>query len=324
MSFEGTPSSTYPTHPTRDVSVKATHSPVTITDILANVKFARYLLFNFVFTASTFLPSVFIVDYGARWFANCDPNTSDLCTTINYAELNFYQSLAASFRGAIAFLCAGYVGRLSDAYGRKCFLLLHPVLYCLPIFPLLIDNNFLLYLVFTPISGFVGASLGLSPTMAAYISDVLPSNARTLGYAVAYGAAGVALLSAATVSLMVSVYMDDYINFVLIVLLYCGQTVYLHFCIPESLPLAQRKPMGPKKLFNPLRPLLQIKNNRIVFWISWIQFMITFMVCYLMRSHCLKRDDPQSLCIQSQSTYKRPTASQLRKWASWTFVWCTY
>ena len=277
MSFEGTPSSTYPTHPTRS-GVKSSPAVVSITDVLGNVKFARYLLFNFLFTGSTFLPSVFIVDYGARWLAGCDPNTSDLCTAINYAELNFYQSLATSFRGAVAFLCAGYVGRLSDAYGRKWFLMLHPVLYCVPILPLIIDNNFLWYLVLTPISGFVGASLGLSPTMSAYISDVLPPTSRTLGYAVAYGAAGVALLSAATISLMVSVYMADYINFVLIVVLYFGQTIYLYLCIPESLPEAQRKRMGPKKLFNPLRPLLQIKNNRIVFWISWIQFMITFMV----------------------------------------------
>eukprot|EP01083_Nonionella_stella_P014897 41717_1 len=248
-----------------------------ISDVLSNTKFTKYLLFNFLFIGSSFLPSVFIVDYGARWFAGCNPNSSDICIDINYTTLNFYQSLSTSMKGAIAFLFAGFVGRLSDAYGRKIFLIAHPILYSLQILPLIFANNFLWYLLLTPCAGLVGASLGLSPMMSAYISDVLPCSQRTLGFAVSYGSAGVALLTSAIISLMVSLYMSDYINFVLILVLYCAQTIYIWLYIPESLDEKHIKPLSAHKLFNPLRPLLQIRNNRIVFWISIVQFLITFM-----------------------------------------------
>ena len=250
---------------------------VSISDVLNNDKFNRYLLFNFLFIGSSFLPSVFIVDYGARWFAGCNPNTADACYGIDYTTLNLWQSISTSMRGVLAFFFAGFVGRLSDAYGRKLFLLLHPILYSLQILPLIIASNFLWYLLLTPCAGLVGASLGLSPMMSAYISDVLPSSQRTLGFAISYGSAGVALLTSAIISLMVSLYLTDYLNFWLILILYVGQTIYIWFFIPESLKDEYMKPLSKKHIMNPLRPLLQIKNNRIVFWISIVQFLITFM-----------------------------------------------
>lgn len=230
-----------------------------------------------MFIGSSFLPSVFITDYGARWFAGCNPNTDDACYGIDYTTLNLYQSLSTSLRGVLAFFFAGFVGRLSDAYGRKIFLLAHPILYLLQILPLIIASNFLWYLLLTPLAGLVGASLGLSPMMSAYISDVLPSSQRTLGFAISYGSAGVALLTSAIISLMVSLYLTDYLNFWLILILYVGQTIYIWFFIPESLKDEYMKPLSKKHVINPFRPLMQIKNNRIVFWISIVQFLITFM-----------------------------------------------
>eukprot|EP01084_Bolivina_argentea_P280685 480061_1 len=273
-------SSTQPTRRDEDINIVRQNNNsdiVYLRDVLSNSKFNRYLLFNFLFIGSSFLPSVFIVNYGARWFAGCNPNSSAKCDTINYTQLNFYQSLSTSMKGLIAFFFAGFVGRLSDAYGRKIFLLLHPILYSLQILPLIFANNFLWYLLLIPCSGFIGASLGLSPMMSAYISDVLPPNQRTLGFAISYGSAGVALLTSAIISLMISLYVSDYINFVLIIILYAFQTIYIWLYIDESLDDKYRKDMSKKKLFNPLRPLLQIRNNRIVFWISIVQFLITFM-----------------------------------------------
>eukprot|EP00485_Elphidium_margaritaceum_P017599 CAMPEP_0202734198 /NCGR_PEP_ID=MMETSP1385-20130828/188554_1 /ASSEMBLY_ACC=CAM_ASM_000861 /TAXON_ID=933848 /ORGANISM="Elphidium margaritaceum" /LENGTH=623 /DNA_ID=CAMNT_0049400545 /DNA_START=1 /DNA_END=1872 /DNA_ORIENTATION=- len=248
-----------------------------MSDVLSNEKFTRYLLFNFLFIGSSFLPSVFITNYGARWFSGCNPNTSDICYGIEYSKLNFYQSLSTSMRGCIAFFFAGFIGRLSDAYGRKMFLFLHPILYSLQILPLIIASNFLWYLLLTPCAGLVGASLGLTPMMSAYISDVLPPTQRTLGFAISYGSAGAALLLSSIISLMVSLYMSDYINFWLILVLYVAQMFYIWFCIPESLQDKYIKPLNKKHVLNPLRPLLQITNNRIVFWISMVQFLITFM-----------------------------------------------
>eukprot|EP01084_Bolivina_argentea_P280684 480060_1 len=222
----------------------------------------------------------FIVLYGAQFFGNCLTNNGreaiPNCDP-DYPTYNFYMTMFTSIEGLLSFLISSCVGRLSDAYGRKIFLLLHPILYSLQILPLIFANNFLWYLLLIPCSGFIGASLGLSPMMSAYISDVLPPNQRTLGFAISYGSAGVALLTSAIISLMISLYVSDYINFVLIIILYAFQTIYIWLYIDESLDDKYRKDMSKKKLFNPLRPLLQIRNNRIVFWISIVQFLITFM-----------------------------------------------
>ena len=91
-------SSTLPQRGDKDIITSTNNQIVSISDVLSNEKFNRYLLFNFLFIGSSFLPSVFIVDYGARWFAGCNPNSTDICYGIDYTKLNTYQSLSTSLR----------------------------------------------------------------------------------------------------------------------------------------------------------------------------------------------------------------------------------
>ena len=164
-------------------------------NIIYNKKFISFLIFNLLMTTAKFIPNIFMTQYGLRWFAGCNPISKNLCIGVRlvYSELNLYSSLSSLLQGLISFIFGGYIGRLSDTYGRKAFLLLHPILFLISISPLLISNDYLWYLCLLPITGFTGMTFGLSPIMTAYISDILPVNQKTIGFSLAYGVAAFGL-----------------------------------------------------------------------------------------------------------------------------------
>eukprot|EP01084_Bolivina_argentea_P112406 200470_1 len=80
-------------------------------------------------TASWFSP------YGASWFGGCrtwakqQKNSDCLSDDDNYDYMtyNFNMSIFVSVAGLISFLFSGYIGRLSDAYGRKWIFILYGI-----------------------------------------------------------------------------------------------------------------------------------------------------------------------------------------------------
>ena len=92
-----------------------------------------------------YMPSVFMSAYGAEWFSIHGDNGPGV--GYNYTKWTFYSSLFLSLRGVIAFLFAGFIGRLSDKYGRKPFLFTL-ITNSLPIIPLIFVYNIWPYFFF--------------------------------------------------------------------------------------------------------------------------------------------------------------------------------
>ena len=155
--------------------------------------FPWILLFTFTYIAAGYMPSVFMPAYGAEWFAGCTDSDEDC--DFDYTSYQFYQSLFMSIRGLVSFLFAGFIGRASDAYGRKIFLILNVVFSFLPYIPLLFVYNLWPYFFFYVLMGLNGSNNSATPVMAAYISDSLPPHLRTVGYGAVYCIAGVGLFA---------------------------------------------------------------------------------------------------------------------------------
>ena len=179
-----------------------------------------------------------------------------------------------SIRGALSFLFAGFIGRLSDSYGRKYFLLMHIIISMLPIIPLIFWYNIWPYLVLTILFGFNGSNNSATPIMAAYVTDSVNSHQKTVAYGLIYTMAGIGLFFGSFAAILVSVLLGQYYNVYVLCVFYFIQIIYAICIVPESLKLLSRK-LFINESFNPFRPLLHVKDNLIVFWVSIIQFIIS-------------------------------------------------
>ena len=144
------------------------------------------------FNLLRYMPSIFMPAYGSEWFAGCT-NKDDDCE-FDYTSYQFYNSLFLSVRGLVSLLFAGFIGRLSDSYGRKWFLLLNVFINFLPYAFLAVVYDLWLYYIFYSIVGLNGSNNSATPVMAAYVSDTLPIHLRTVGYGALYCTAGVGLI----------------------------------------------------------------------------------------------------------------------------------
>ena len=122
------------------------------------------LTYNFLYIGIGYMGSIFIPPYAARWFAHCDENTnyhshhsgtSEDCK-LDYVSYNFYNTLFISIRGLLLFITSGIIGRLSDAYGRRLFLLLNTFLSTLPYLFIGLFGNVWYYFVFNGLIGLSG------------------------------------------------------------------------------------------------------------------------------------------------------------------------
>eukprot|EP01084_Bolivina_argentea_P207425 353901_1 len=236
----------------------------------------RPLLFLiFLYIAAGYMPTVFMSAYGAEWFAK--QNCSDDDCPFDYATWTFYSSLFLSLRGVIAFLFASYIGRLSDAYGRKRFIYMHIITSVLPTLPLLFWYNMWPYFTLYLFGGLNGSNNSATPIMISYISDIIPSKHRTMAFGLMYIMGGLGLFIGAISAIIISIIWNDYVNFIIVTLLYAFQCIYCWKFMDESLTVSNRKPIGTniEDKFNPFRPLMRIKHHPIVFVCCIISFLIS-------------------------------------------------
>ena len=222
---------------------------------------------------------VFLVPYGAAWFGGCDVNDTqdnEDCE-LNYDEWIFYDSLSLTAMGFVSFLFSGFLGRASDSFGRKGFLLLTFAVGLLNRGIMIFlsgDYNLWIFLGLRPLYGINGGRDAQTPVMNAYYADVLPPHLKTLGFGLSYGMSGIMLFVGAALATSISlVYRTDF-NWTAIAMVYVLAILYCIFFVKESLQRVNRKPFSCKN-FNPIRPLLHVADNKIVLWVSVIQFLIS-------------------------------------------------
>ena len=171
--------------------------------------FIKLCFLVFFYIVIGYMPSVFMNGYGAEWFGGCINRSQTIFDGINkintatkseddcdfdYASWQLYNNIATSLCGLISFLFCGFIGRISDGYGRKICLIINVFVNEVNFVPLIFIPNLWIYFIVSMLNGLNGSENSLTPIMAAYVSDVLPTELRTIGYGALYCVAGVALI----------------------------------------------------------------------------------------------------------------------------------
>eukprot|EP01084_Bolivina_argentea_P252870 424596_1 len=239
-----------------------------------------YVIFYF---AGSYEQASWFAPYGASWFGGCrtweDQQKNSDCLSnddnYDYTTYNFNISIFVSLAGLVSFLFSGYIGRLSDAYGRKWIFILYLVTKLIPNIPLLFTDNIWYNFYLYPITGLNGGMNSATPIMIAYMADIISEEQRTLALGIMYVCGGIGLLIGAATGAIVTIIYGFYMNFWVVCMMWASLIVFSLFFQYESLPKELRKPMRSGQCYNPFRPLCQLTKHPIVFWIGILQLFIS-------------------------------------------------
>eukprot|EP01084_Bolivina_argentea_P040357 74583_1 len=201
------------------------------------------------------------------------------------AQFSFWNGISQSVGGILAFLFEGYIGRLSDAYGRKKIMICVWILYILPNLSLLITSyNVWIWLCLSPLSSLSGALGGMPTVLQAAIADITANkNHLTMVYAICFGVAGLFLIIGAVICpLIVDLYGINVLFYIFLIGMIFA-LLWLIFIIKETLPIHMRKRFsethGESDRFssnNPFKVFKHLKTNKVLFWICMITLITSF------------------------------------------------
>eukprot|EP01084_Bolivina_argentea_P052762 96892_1 len=248
--------------------------------VLSHTSLLKIAFINMLFMACNVLVATIMPSFGAIYFTKCDINTNANCE-LNYNEYNFYNSIFLSIVGVVAFLFTGYVASISDCIGRKVLIFI-PILLCfIPRVVMIFNPNIFLYLGMSIAFGFNGGKDAIPPSFQAYVSDIVPQNIKTLGFGILFASHGIGCLFGANASiLLIYLYGTNYeIIWTFVDILHIISMLFIIFCLNESLLPQNRKTISEINIYNPFEPLLHIRENIVVFWVSIIYFMASLPTC---------------------------------------------
>eukprot|EP01083_Nonionella_stella_P160107 523078_1 len=247
-----------------------------IKQIFGIKKYTRLLFLVGLYTLPTSMLQVFLVPFGAAWFGGCDVNANNEDTEckFDYDSYIFWDSLSLTAMGFVSFIFSGFLGRASDSFGRKIFLLLTFFVGLLNRGVMVFTDHLWLFFGLRALYGINGGRDAQTPVMNAYYADVLPPHLKTLGFGLSYAMAGIMLFVGAAIATTISLAFRTDLNWTAIAMVYVLAILYCMFFVEESLPTRNRKRFSCKN-FNPIRPLLHVADNRIVLLVAIIQFLIS-------------------------------------------------
>ncbi|CAI8005978.1 Hippocampus abundant transcript 1 protein [Geodia barretti] len=140
-------------------------------------------------------------------------------------------------KGLLSFLSAPLIGALSDAWGRKSFLLLSVFMTCAPI-PILLFSP-VAYFVAVAISGVFAVTFSI---VFAYVADCTIEDDRSS----AYGLVSATFAASLVISPALGTWIEDHTHgqaqvILLATMITIFNLVFIVFMVPESLPEKSRK-----------------------------------------------------------------------------------
>ena len=87
----------------------------------------------------------------------------------------------------------------------------------------------------------------------------------------------IGLIIGGTIAFIISLYWSDYINFIVVAVLYGLCILFGYYFVSESLSDKNKRTLLNYNVSNPCRPLFQIGNNEMILYICIVQFLISFM-----------------------------------------------
>merc|ERR1719461_1700886 len=86
----------------------------------------------------------------------------------------------------VSFLSSGFVGALSDSYGRKPFIYFQIITTIIANIYMVFFDNFFVFFGLMLIMGLNGTAIPTGPISNAIVADILPQKYRIMGYAYYY------------------------------------------------------------------------------------------------------------------------------------------
>ena len=218
--------------------------------------------------------------FGASWFGDCDANqTEDECN-FDYTKYNFWNSLFQSVRGLLGFLFSGFVGLLSDSYGRKLFIIIPAAILAINYSILsLIYVNIYLWLSLEAFNGIFDSSSALGAVVTAYVSDTLQPypSLKTIGFSIVLGVLALSILIGTGVASGIAIIWDARTVFLTIAIGFFVTVLYVIFIMPETVRDETRKTFSWNSVKNPFKPLTHIIHNRLILYLGITQFFSQMM-----------------------------------------------
>ncbi|XP_027742095.1 hippocampus abundant transcript-like protein 1 isoform X2 [Empidonax traillii] len=143
--------------------------------------------------------------------------------------------LIQGVKGFLSFLSAPLIGALSDAWGRKSFLLLTVFFTCVPI-PLMRISPWW-YFAMISVSGIFSVTFSV---IFAYVADVTQEHERTTAYGLVSATFAASLVTSPAIGAYLSASYGDSLVVLMATLVAVGDICFILLAVPESLPEKMR------------------------------------------------------------------------------------
>lgn len=239
----------------------------TLCQSLANWKLWKLTIYGLSIAFAFQFPDIVINQVGAKYFNEDSDNNGDSCSSGN-AKYAYYSGIFESIGGLLAFSLEGYIGRLSDCYGRKRIMYLTWFCMFISFAIMSITSNVWFSLILSPLIGLCGAMAGSPSVLQAAIADSVKSKKnRTVVFALLFGFGGLVVVVASILCPIVVKYFGLRSAFHVFSGMMILALLWLIFMIDETLPIEKRK-KDKVKYENPFKVFKEIKDSKILTWFS--------------------------------------------------------
>lgn len=139
-------------------------------------------------------------------------------------------------KGFLAFLMAPLIGAMSDAWGRKPFLLLAVGFTCLPL-PFLLLHNLLWHFVAVALSGAFAVTFSI---VFAYVGDITSPLERSSAFGQVSATFAASMVISPALGSLVQAYAGNTAVFLLSTLISLADMLFIVFVVPESKPRSEQ------------------------------------------------------------------------------------
>eukprot|EP01084_Bolivina_argentea_P169597 293987_1 len=240
------------------------HENETVCESLKNPALWKLVVYGSTIAFAFQFPDIVMSEVGAKYFHE---DKGDSCTSGN-AKYAYYSGIFASIGGLLAFLLEGYLGRLSDVYGRKKIMYITWFCMFATYCTLTLSSNVWISLALSPLTTLCGAMGGTPSVLQAALADSVKSKKnRTIVFALLFGMAGLIVLIAAILCPILTKQYGINIAFWIFSIVMLIDLLWLIFVVDETLPVHKRV-TEKIKYENPFKIFVEIKNNKILLWFS--------------------------------------------------------
>eukprot|EP01083_Nonionella_stella_P066908 176592_1 len=216
--------------------------PTTLRGTLTSWTIWKFLIYGSFYGFSASVLMIMVPAVGRTYFDDNTDNTAD-CDRNSYSRYAFWSAIFHNLTGVVALLSQSYIGRLSDALGRKKFLYFTWVCMTIPIISLCFTNNMWWYFALGSIVGLSGMVTGMPTILQAAISDVTAPQFKTVVFGMMFGSAGVVMMLTSFICMAVVKQWGTRAAFYTCIVEKLVSVLWLVFVIDESLKPSNRKPL---------------------------------------------------------------------------------